>query len=106
METNNLMQKIWDELKENEDSYAFDYSDIEDETNYAIEVALRKYREEIKKELKINNNVAEIIGEFDIKHIITQIILVGKDGAVRNIEFKILKGSKENGNIKRNWKIK
>lgn len=41
-----------------------------------------------------NNNVFEIVGEFDIKHIITQIILVGKDGAVKNIVFKIIKEKK------------
>ena len=56
METNNLIQKIWNELNANQDSYVFDYSEIEDEVNCAIEVTLRKQKEEIIKEILKHTN--------------------------------------------------
>lgn len=33
-------------------------------------------------------NPKELVEEFDIEHIIKQIILIGEDGAIRNIELE------------------
>ena len=42
----------------------------------------------------------EAINEFDEEHIIKQVILIGVDGKVRNIEFEVEEDEKEQPHLK------
>jgi hypothetical protein len=69
-----------------------------DEELYYLNLAEKDKDNKIKIEEVINNlTITDVMKDFENKHKIKQIILIGKDGVTRNIELTFLEDDETSG---------